>query len=182
MFRQGNSATYWATRFHTGNGQSVRIAELAAEKFKRRDAARSLPLDFAVPLLRECGDAGEHILQEWWGTCWLVRSLMSHPSCRFPVHALRSMSRRRKILDAMLSGQPLRRENVFGQVTKASGLSVQQANVSFHNLERLGFFTTGGTRPRGFAFDLLSACYPHADRITSYREEQKKLSGHILTE
>jgi len=41
-------------------GESAEIAELAAEKLQKKGiAATQLPLDFAVPLLRECGDAGD---------------------------------------------------------------------------------------------------------------------------
>jgi len=84
-----------------------------------------------------------------------------------------------KFLDAMLSGQPLRREERLGQVTKAVDYP-STGECQFSQSRKARIFTPGGTRLKGFAFDLLSACYPHADRITSYREEQKKLSGHIL--
>jgi hypothetical protein len=174
----GDQISYWQW------SNRLSIAESAAAKLKAKGiAARSLPLDFAVPLLRECGDAGDPILQEWWAD--LLASAVADESFRHVafVHALQSISPADvKFLNTMLSGKPLRWEERLEQVTKASGLSVQQANVSFHNLERLGFFTPGGTKLKGFAFDLLSACYPHADRIASYREEQKKLSGGILVE
>lgn len=87
-----------------------------------------------------------------------------------------------KFLDAMLSNEPVARDARAEVVARTSGLSVEQANVSFHNLERLGFFTPSGSQLKGFAFDFLSACYPHPDRILAYKEKQPKLGGHILVD
>src|ERR1039457_5659628 len=57
----GDRVSYWQW------SNRLRIAVLAAMKLKNKGiSARGLPPDFAIPLLRECGDAEDPNLQEWW--------------------------------------------------------------------------------------------------------------------
>lgn len=174
----GDQISYWQW------SNRLRIAELAAMKLKAKGiTARGLPPDFAIPLLRECGDAEDPNLQEWWAEL-LASAVAAEPLRHVAfVHTLQSMSAADvKFLDAMLSADPVERDGRIEVVAKASGLSIEQANVSFHNLESLGFFTPTASKLKGFAFDFLTACYPHPDRISAYREKQSKLGGHIIVD
>jgi hypothetical protein len=174
----GDQISYWQWL------NRLRIAELAAKKLKEKGiVAHSLPLDFAVPLLRECGDAEDPNLQEWWADL-LASAVGSEPLRHVAfIHTLKSMSPADvKFLVSMLSNEPMRRDGRCEMIAKVSGMSVEQANISFHNLERLGFFTPTASKLKGFAFDFLSACYPHPDRISLYEEKQTKLGGHLVAD
>jgi len=174
----GDQISYWWW------SNRLRIAERCAAKLKERGIAiRALPLDFAVPFLRECGNTENPDLQEWWAE--LLTSAIGDESYSHVafVHTLQSMSPADvRFLDVMLSSEPVQRDERFEVVAKASGLSIQHAKVSFFNLERLGFFSVGGSKLKGFAFVFLAACYPHPDRIATYKTKQSKLGGHLLVE
>jgi hypothetical protein len=159
------------------------IAEKAAQKLKQRGIpVRSLPADFAIPLLRECGDAEDPNLQEWWAEL-LASSVADESLCHVAfVHTLQSMSPADvKFLDALLQIGPGDPKEKWGLFKQATGFSANQINICVHVLDKLGFFMVGSQfRLRGFAFDFLRTCCAQPDRIAAYKEEQSKLPVKLL--
>ena len=174
----GDQVSYWQW------SNRLQIAERASAKLKEKGIKmRQLPLDFSVPFLKDCGNAENPDLQEWWAEL-LTSSIDQESYCHIAfVNTLRNMSPTDvKFLDALITIGHVEREGRIEEVAISSGLSLEQAKVSFHNLESMGFFTPTGRRLKGFAFDFLEACYPHRERIASYKEKQNKLQKKLVTD
>jgi len=174
----GDQVSYWQW------SNRLRIAELAVAKLKERGyKIRQLPLDFSVPFLRDCGDAENPDLREWWAEL-LTSSIGEESSCHVAfVNTLRNMSSTDvRFLDTLITIGHVDKDGRIEAVATSCGLSLEQAKVSFHNLERLGFFTPTGRRLKGFGFDFLGACYPHKERIASYQEKQSQIKTVVVTD
>jgi hypothetical protein len=173
----GEQISYWQW------SNRLAFAEKAAQKLKQRGIpVRSLPADFAIPLLRECGDAEDPNLQEWWAEL-LASSVADESLCHVAfVHTLQSMSPADvKFLDALLQIGPGDPKKKWGLFKQATGFSADQINICVHVLDKLGFFMVGSEfRLRGFAFDFLRTCCAQTDRIAAYKEKQSKLSVKLL--
>ena len=85
-----------------------------------------------------------------------------------------------RFLDALLATGHVEKEGRLEAVAAAADLSPAQSYVSFHNLERLGFFSPTGKRLKGFAFDFLRASCPHRDRIDAYKTKQEKIGRAMV--
>jgi len=174
----GDSVSYWQW------SNRLNIAEKASEKLKRRGFSPcELPLGFAVPFLRDCGDAEDSDLQEWWAE--MLSSAIGDEQFRHVafVGILKSLSVADvRFLDTLLEIGHVEKDGRVEAVAVASGLSPAQSRISFHNLERLGFFTPTGRRLKGFAFDFLKASCPHRERIDEYRNKQSKLGIVAVTD
>src|SRR5205823_2213005 len=97
------------------------------------------------------------------------------------VNTLHSMSPADvRFLDTLIQTQHVGREGRIEAVVAASSLSTQQAQMSFHNLERLGFFTPTGKRLKGFAFALLRACSNSKENVDEYVEKQKAVPSGVV--
>ncbi|MGD0653110.1 MAG: hypothetical protein ABSA16_02090 [Thermoguttaceae bacterium] len=174
----GDQVSYWQWE------NRLKIAEKVAAKLKARGiSSRQLPRDFVVPFLRNCGDAENPDLQEWWAEM-LTSSIQNSSFCHIAfVNILQSMAPADvKFLDTLISGEYIEPRNQIGDIAKATKLSAEQTNISFHNLERLGFFTPTGRRLKDFAFDFLTACYPYPEKIEKYKVMQSKLETHIVAD
>jgi hypothetical protein len=173
----GDCISYWQW------SNRISISEKVKNKLEERNiSTRFLPLEFAIPFLRECGDAGNDNLQEWWAEM-LASAIADDACCHIAyVNTLRSMSPSDvRFLDAMIVIGPLGVKERIQVIAEKTGLSIMQANASFHNLEALGFFTPTARRLKGFAFDFLRACSPNKESITAYLNSQKQLP-HALIE
>jgi len=140
-----------------------------------------LPLDFAVPFLRECGDASDPNLQEWWAE--MLASAINDESFQHVafVNTLKSMSAADvRFVDSLLKTAHAEREGRIEAVAEAAGLSISQTRISFHNLESLGFFSPTATRLKGFAFDFIKACCPNRELIEAYKEKQSQMGRAIV--
>lgn len=173
----GDQVSYWqwTNRF--------RIAERAVKLMAQRGReARKLPLDFIVPFLRDSGDTENPDLQEWWAEL-LASAVVDDSACHVAfIGLLKGMSATdARFLDTLIQSGHAEMKGRIEAIAQTSGLSPAQATISFHNLERLGFFTPTGKRLKGIAFDFLTACYPQRDKIASYREIQSKLGkGFVM--
>jgi hypothetical protein len=99
------------------------------------------------------------------------------------VNTLRNMSSGDvRFLDALITIGHVEKDGRIEAVATSCGLSLEQAKVSFHNLESLGFFTPTGRRLKGFAFDFLAACYPHRERIASYQSKQSEMAHVVVSD
>ena len=160
----------------------VRIAGKVAARLAQKGVhPRQLPLDFAVPFLRECGDSENPDLQDWWAEM-LVSAIDEESLCHKAfIKALESMSATDvQFLDALLRIARPEKAGRLEAVAAASGMSLATATVSLHNLRALGFFNAPATRLSGFAYDFLNACCPHRDLIAPYKEKESKLPQHLL--
>jgi predicted transcriptional regulator len=174
----GDQISYWQW------SNRLSIAQKAAEKLADKGIQiRQLPLDFSVPFLRECGDAEDQSLQEWWAEM-LASATHDSSLCHVAfVNTLRSMSPADvRFLDTLLRIAHVEKDGRIEAIAQASGLSDSQVAVSFHNLEALGFFTPTASRLKGFAFDFLNACYPQRNLIDRYKDKQSTLPRKFITD
>lgn len=172
----GDHVSYWQW------ANRLNIAEKAGKKLLAKGLlAHSLPMDFAIPLLREAGDIADDFLQNWWAE--LIASAIEDPTYAHIafVNTLHSMSPSDVVfLDAILRTQHVGYEGRIEAVVAASSLTHAQALLSFHNLERLGFFTPTGKRFKGFAFDLLNACAGTQQAAESLKKKQMDLPHNVI--
>jgi hypothetical protein len=167
----GDCVSYWQWC------NRLNIVEKANDKLKRKGVPPcKLPLDFAVPFLRDCGDTEDRNLQEWWAemlSSAIVDEQFRHVAF---VGILKSLSGADiRFLDTLLDISHVEKKGRIEAVAVASGLSPAQSGVSFNNLYRLGFFSPTGRRLTGFAFDFLRASCPHREPVDKYRDKQSKL-------
>ncbi len=172
----GDCVSYWQWC------NRLNILEKANEKLKKKGVPPcKLPLNFAVPFLRDCGDTEDINLQEWWAEM-LISAIVDEQFRHVAfVGILKSLSGADiRFLDTLLDISHVEKDGRIKAVAVASGLSFEQSCISFHNLDRLGFFTPTGSRLKGFAFDFLEASCPHRERIDEYRNKQSKLTRAIV--
>ena len=167
----GDCVSYWQWT------NRLNIAEKAHEKLKRRGLSPcKLPLSFAVPFLRDCGDAEDSDLQEWWAE--MLSSAIEDEQFRHVafIGILKAFSPADvRFLDTLLDITHVEKKGRVEAVAEASGLSLAQSRISFNNLRRLGFFSPTARRLTGFAFDFLNASSPHRERIDEYMKKQSQL-------
>jgi hypothetical protein len=172
----GDQISYWQW------SNRLRIAEKATKKLASKGLTfRELPLDFTIPYLRECGDAENPDLQEWWAEL-LVSSIeddsMAHVAY---ITTLRSMSAADiRFLDTLIKSVHAEKAGMVEPIAALGGLSIKQARMGFNNLRHLGFFTPTGKRLTGFAYDFLKACCPNQNCIDAYREKEEKMPRHLI--
>jgi hypothetical protein len=174
----GDCVSYWQW------ANRLNIAEKAQEKLKKRGLSPGkLPLGFAVPFLRECGDAEDTDLQEWWAE--MLCSAIEDEQFRHVafVGILKSFSPADvRFLDTLLRIVHIEKKGRIEAIAEASGLSLAQCRMSFNNLYRLGFFSPTGRRLTGFAFDFLKASCPHRERIDEYMKKQSQLPVAVVSD
>jgi hypothetical protein len=174
----GDQIVYWQW------SNRIKILEKASAKIAAKGIKmRILPQDFVVPFIRDCGDAENQDLQEWWAE--MLASSIQDDSLNHIgfVKTLQAMSPGDvKCMDTLISIAYVEKQKRVKAIAEASGMSVNQVAVSFHNLQRLGFFTATAWRLTPFAFDFLNACYPHRERIEVYHDEQSKIPYHLVSD
>ncbi|MBN2136397.1 MAG: DUF4393 domain-containing protein [Sedimentisphaerales bacterium] len=174
----GDFVSYWQWN------NRLNIAEKAQEKLKKRGLSPcKLPLDFAVPFLRDCGDAEDADLQEWWAEM-LCSALKDRQSCHVAfVGILKSLSPADiRFLDTLLRIMHVEKHGRIKAIAAESQLSSENSRMSFNNLYRLGFFSPTGGRLTGFAFDFLKACCPDQQYIGVYMKKQSELPRRVVVD
>ena len=142
----------WANR--------INIFEKAQEKMKeKRLIPHKLSKDFAVPFLRECGDTSDEELQEWWSEL-LTSAIKDDAYCHVSfVHTLKLLNTCDAVfIYTLLQYGPFDKKERSKMIAKHSKITVEQAQISYYNLESLGFFTPTGKRLKGYAVEFIKAC------------------------
>ena len=160
----------------------VRIAEKVEEKLKEDSIARRVLLpDYLLPLMRDCGDAGDERLQNMWAD--LLVSAIDDQDAEH-VAFLKTINQfspnDARALKTMLTIGFRKRDERAKAIASELDMDESSVRVSLANFDHLGFFTPSQRGVKSFAVHFMRACFRDDEMVNRYIDSQDKGGGVLV--
>lgn len=159
----------------------VRIAEKVESRLEAHSVARRVLLpDFLLPLIRDCGDAGDEHLQDLWAD--LLVSAIENQDAEH-VAFLKTIGQfsptDARVLKTMLTIGYRKRNERAKAIADELGIDESAVKVSLASFDHLGFFTPTQRALKSFAIHFIRACVRDDETVDRYLDSQDK-GGKVL--